>query len=166
MKAAKSWTMLPSHEKTHRFRPRRHTCKSKSALDSEMATLLTKLLGIVKVAIISGGNWPQFEKQVLANLPHADCLENLSLLPTCGTKFYEYVTDWKQLYSEDFTVAEKEKIIYSLQQVSDDSGFKIDKLWGEVIEDRASQITFPLLGSWPRLTKRKNGMQISPSESR
>ena len=42
--------------------------ESKASLDAEMATLLSTLLGIVKVAVISGGDWPQFEKQVLANL--------------------------------------------------------------------------------------------------
>src|ERR1035438_8031813 len=98
--------------------------ESKSSLDAEMATLLGVLLGIVKVAVISGGNWPQFEKQVLANLPHDERLKNLSLLPTCGTKFYRFDSDWKKLYSEDFTNAEKEKIISSLKQVMESSGFK------------------------------------------
>jgi hydroxymethylpyrimidine pyrophosphatase-like HAD family hydrolase len=72
--------------------------ESKSSLDAEMTTLLSVLLGIVKVAVISGGNWPQFEKQVLANLPHDERLKNLSLLPTCGTKFYGYDSSWKILY--------------------------------------------------------------------
>ena len=45
-----------------------------------------EILGIVKVAVISGGNWPQFEKQVLSALPHDERLKNLSILPTCGTK--------------------------------------------------------------------------------
>lgn len=65
--------------------------ESKQALDSEMKLLLTSLLKNVKVAIISGGNWPQFERQLVANLPQDDSLlENLFLLPTCGTKFYRY----------------------------------------------------------------------------
>jgi len=64
--------------------------ESKSSLDAEMATLLSALLGIVKVAVISGGNWQQFREQLLANLPHAERLKHLSLLPTCGTKFYQY----------------------------------------------------------------------------
>ena len=46
--------------------------ESKSSLDAEMAARLHDLLGIVKVAVISGGGWPQFEKQLLANLPHAE----------------------------------------------------------------------------------------------
>ena len=61
--------------------------ESKSSIDAEMARLLDDLLGIVKVAVISGGDWPQFEKQVLSHLPHDERLTNLSLLPTCGTKF-------------------------------------------------------------------------------
>ena len=42
---------------------------SKSSIDKEMSSLLIALLRIVKVAVISGGDWPQFEKQLLANLP-------------------------------------------------------------------------------------------------
>jgi hypothetical protein len=129
--------------------------ESKASLDAEMATLLSKLLGIVKVAVISGGNWPQFEKQVLSNLPHDELLKNLSLLPTCGTKFYQYEADWTKLYSEDFTAGEKEKIISSLQQVSEDSGFKVERVWGEVVEDRGSQITFSALGQQAPLEEKR-----------
>jgi hypothetical protein len=85
--------------------------ESKSSLDAEMSALLHDLLGVVKVAVISGGDWPQFEKQVLSHLPHDERLANLSLLPTCGTKFFQYNGDWKKLYSEDFTADEKEKIV-------------------------------------------------------
>ncbi len=45
---------------------------SKSSLDAEMSSLLHDLLGVVKVAIISGGAWLQFEKQVLSHLPQDD----------------------------------------------------------------------------------------------
>ncbi len=82
--------------------------ESKSDLDGEMATLLARLLGTVDVAIISGGAWAQFEKQVLAFLPHDERLKRLSLLPTCGTKYYRFDGAWKKLYSEDFTAARKE----------------------------------------------------------
>src|SRR5580658_8507616 len=89
--------------------------ESKASLDGEMASLLSVLLGIVKVAVISGGDWPQSEKQLLSNLPKDEHLKNLSLLPTCGTKFYQYAMDWKKIYSEDFTAAEKGKIVSSLK---------------------------------------------------
>jgi phosphomannomutase len=120
--------------------------ESKSALDAEMARLLHDLLGVVKVAVISGGDWPQFEKQLLSNLPHDARLENLSLLPTCGTKFFEYTGDWKKLYSEDLTADEKTKITGSLKKAVAEAKFEVTKVWGEVIEDRGSQITFSALG--------------------
>ena len=129
--------------------------ESKSSIDPEMSKLLHKLLGVVRVAVISGGGWPQFEKQLLSNLPHDKCLENLSLLPTCGTKFYQYSKDWKKLYSEDFTVNEKEKIIGSLKKAIDKTGFKVEKVWGETIEDRGSQITFSALGQQAPIEEKK-----------
>ena len=129
--------------------------ESKAALDTEMATLLSALLGIVKVAVISGGDWPQFDKQLLSNLPHDERLKNLSLLPTCGTKFYRYAGDWKKIYSEDFTADEKEKIVSSLKKAIEAAGFKIAKVWGEQIEDRGSQITFSALGQQAPIKEKK-----------
>jgi len=129
--------------------------ESKSSLDAEMSKLLGVLLDIVKVAVISGGNWPQFEKQVLSNLPHDERLKNLSLLPTCGTKFYRYDAGWKILYSEDFTAAEREKIICSLKQVMGASAFAVHQTWGDVIEDRGSQITFSALGQQAPIEEKK-----------
>ena len=120
--------------------------ESKSSLDIEMSALLHELLGIVKVAVISGGDWPQFEKQVLSHLPHDERLVDLSLLPTCGTKFFRYSGDWKKLYSEDFTAEEKDKIVSSLKKAIGASGFKVENVWGEFIEDRGSQITYSALG--------------------
>jgi phosphomannomutase len=120
--------------------------ESKASLDAEMSALLTDLLGIIKVAVISGGDWPQFEKQLLSNLPDDKHLVNLSVLPTCGTKFFRYAGNWKKIYSEDFTTDEKEKIIRSLKKAVGEAGFKVEKLWGEAIEDRGSQITYSALG--------------------
>ncbi|RZM25377.1 MAG: hypothetical protein EOO88_19520 [Pedobacter sp.] len=72
--------------------------ESKAAIDKEMAGLFCDLLGVARVAIISGGAWTQFEKQVIAHLPKHSDLSRLSILPTCGTQFFTYNgDDWKQL---------------------------------------------------------------------
>ena len=76
---------------------------SKSSLAPQTAGLLRDLLEVVKVAVISGGAWTQFEEQLLTDLPQSSRLENLSLLPTCGTKFFRYDGNWKELYSEYLT---------------------------------------------------------------
>ncbi len=120
--------------------------ESKSSLDTEMSALLHDLLGIVKVAVISGGDWPQFEKQVVSKLPHDERLRELSLLPTCGTKFYQYSGNWEKLYEEDFIPEEREKIFSSLNESLGKAGYRVEKVWGKVIEDRGSQITFSALG--------------------
>lgn len=119
---------------------------SKSSLDSEMASLLHDLLGVAKVAIISGGAWLQFEKQVLSNLPQDDLLAKLSILPTCGTQFFQFTGVWKKFYAEDFTADEKAKIVSSLSKAVETAGFAVEKTWGETIEDRGSQITYSSLG--------------------
>jgi HAD superfamily hydrolase (TIGR01484 family) len=120
--------------------------ESKSPLDAEMSYLLHELLAVVQVAVISGGDWPQFEKQVLSHLPQDERLKDLSLLPTCGTKFFRHSGTWKKIYSEDFTQAEKAEIGAALAKAVADSGVKVPKHWGETIEDRGSQITYSALG--------------------
>ncbi|HTH81756.1 MAG TPA: HAD-IIB family hydrolase [Mucilaginibacter sp.] len=129
--------------------------ESKAAIDDEMVKILDALIDVTKVAIISGGDWPQFEKQVLSKLTHNKTLENLSILPTCGTKFYEYKSGWKKLYAEDFTADQKKKIITSLNAAVEEQGFKPKKIWGEQIEDRGSQITFSALGQEAPLDAKK-----------
>ncbi len=129
--------------------------ESKAPLDAEMAALLGALLAFEKVAIISGGSWPQFEKQILPHLPHDGRLGNLSLLPTCGTKFYRYESAWKLLYSEDFTPAAKEQIRNAFNQAVASSGFAAKRVWGEVVEDRGSQVTFSALGQLAPIEERR-----------
>jgi len=129
--------------------------RSKSSLDGEMSALLSDLLSIVKVAVISGGAWPQFEEQLLTHLPHDEHLMNLSILPTCGTQFFRYSGEWKKIYSEDFTADEKDTIVSSLKKAFEESGFKADKVWGEVIEDRGSQITLSALGQQAPLAEKE-----------
>jgi HAD superfamily hydrolase (TIGR01484 family) len=145
--------------------------KSKSAIDDEMANLLGELLGVVKVAIISGGDVPQFQKQVLGRLPSGIHLENLSILPTSGTKFYAYNGSWQKLYSEDLSDGEKHKIEDSLEKAVAETGLQPKETWGERIEDRGTQITYSALGqqapleakqSWdPDFTKRKEIKSIA-----
>ena len=120
--------------------------KSKSAIDDEMATLLKGLLAVVKVAIISGGDLPQFQTQVIDRLPAGSALGNLSILPTSGTKFFTYDGQWRKLYSEDLSDAEKHTIEDALEKAVAQTGFQPAQTWGERIEDRGTQVTYSALG--------------------
>ena len=128
---------------------------SKSSLAPQTAALLHDLLGIIKVAVISGGAWEQFEKQLLTDLPRDSCLANLSLLPTCGTKFFQYNGKWTELYSENLSAEQKKKIIDSLDKAAREAGFQAGKVWGKVIEDRGSQVTFSALGQQAPLAEKE-----------
>lgn len=124
--------------------------ESKSAVTDHMAELLSQLLEKFHVCVISGGKFEQFEKQLLTNLP-ADPTKfgRLHLMPTCGTRYYVYdivKSEWEQVYAEDFTKAEKDKIINALNKGIDEMGYRETKTWGDTIEDRGSQITFSALG--------------------
>jgi hypothetical protein len=106
---------------------------SKSPLDADLSKLLYDLLLLVKVAVISGGDWPQFEEQLLSKLPNDERLVNLSLLPPCGTKFYRYdAAAWEQIYSEDFTTVERDNILSSLRRrsTSRTSNLQIQQIMG------------------------------------
>lgn len=123
---------------------------SKSALTDRMAELLNQLLEKFHVCVISGGKFGQFEKQLLANLKSDPTkLERLHLMPTCGTRYYTYDVakgEWRLLYAEDFTREQKDKIIAALEKGIDMLGYREPKPWGDLIEDRGSQITFSALG--------------------
>lgn len=129
--------------------------ESKSSVDPEMVTILNSLLRVAKVAIISGGDWPQFEKQILSKEFAPEGLGNLSLLPTCGTKFYAFKSEWLPIYSEDLSATEKKNIISSLRIASELLGLVPAKTWGEIIEDRGSQITYSALGQDAPLEQKK-----------
>lgn len=124
--------------------------ESKSPLSDEMAEVLNELLTKFQVCVISGGRFEQFEKQLLANLKADPVkLESLHLMPTCGTRYYRYdveKVDWHKVYAEDFTDAEKQKIISAMNQVLDELNMRADKPWGDIIEDRGSQVTLSALG--------------------
>lgn len=129
--------------------------ESKAAIDDEMGALVSGLLAVVRVAVISGAGLPQFEAQVLAHLPpHAD-LRRLSLLPTCGTRFYAYADRWDELYAHDLSAAQKQTIVAELERAVTASGFAAKQTWGETIEDRGSQITYSALGQQAPLDAKK-----------
>src|SRR5664279_3373010 len=120
-----------------------------------MSSLLHDLLGVVKVAVISGGAWLQFDKQLLSHLPQDERLARLSILPTCGTQFFQYAGEWKRLYEEDFTAEEKEKIVSSLNLAVGAMRFPDEKTWGDPVEDRGSQLTYSALGQQAPLQEKE-----------
>jgi phosphomannomutase len=121
---------------------------SKSPLPDRMAELLVKLLDEFQVCVISGGKYQLFQTQLLSNL-HAtpEQLSKLHLMPTSGTRYYHFKRGkWLQVYAEDLSGEQKSKIISALNNGLDEIGWRPKKVWGEIVEDRNSQITLSILG--------------------
>jgi len=137
---------------------------SKSPLPDRMSELLGRLLDKYHVCVMSGGRFEQFEVQLLNDLKASPKqLIKLHLMPTCGTRYYNYDAKskiWRQQYAEDFTDAQKKTIIKALNQGAHALGFQEKKTWGEVIEDRGSQITFSALGQDVVLTLGEKGLRL------
>ncbi len=121
---------------------------SKSPLPAPMAALLPRLLARAQVCVISGGRFEQFRSQVLDRLDLTPELAvRLHLMPTCGTQYYRWEDDtWTQVYAETLPEAERALIGRVLTEGSAVLGLGSDRLWGPVLEDRGSQVTFSALG--------------------
>jgi HAD superfamily hydrolase (TIGR01484 family) len=121
---------------------------SKAPIDPRMADLLVQLLDAVEVCVISGGQFGQFQSQLVANLPlgAGDRLARLHLMPTCGTQYYRYDGGWQQVYAENLSDAQKAHALTALESTAKELGLWETDTWGPVLEDRGSQITFSALG--------------------
>jgi HAD superfamily hydrolase (TIGR01484 family) len=130
---------------------------SKTPIEQRMADLLVRLLDRTEVCIISGGHFEQFASQVLIHLEMGEAERvRLHLMPTCGARYYRWLSsEWTIVYAEDFSEADKRRVTQVLRDEAKALGLWEEHSWGEIIEDRGSQITFSALGQKaPRPLKR------------
>ncbi|MFH1246267.1 MAG: HAD-IIB family hydrolase [Candidatus Liptonbacteria bacterium] len=122
--------------------------KTKAVMDHEMSKLLAILLHDKKVAIIGGGKYELFKIQFLRSFKcPAPLLKNLFLFPTTATSFYRYKDGWKNVYAHQLSLKERSKIKQTFKDVLEEIEYvQPKKVYGKVIEDRGTQITFSALG--------------------
>lgn len=122
---------------------------SKSAIDPRIGDQLIALAERVEVAIISGGQLAQFRAQVVERLPAAsgEILSHLHLMPTCGTQYYRIDDAGIQtVYAHSLTPDEKHRALAAVEEEARRLGLWASDTWGDILEDRGSQITFSALG--------------------
>ncbi len=122
--------------------------ETKTPLAPDMSGTLADLLKKKKVAIIGGGSWEQFKKQFVSELQCSrKLLPNLFLFPTTATSFYRYRGGWKKVYAKELPKKERRKIEKAFEEVLREIHYvPPKKVYGKVIEDRKSQVTFSALG--------------------
>ena len=122
---------------------------SKSSISPTMARLFKKLLEQRIVSVVSGGEWKQFQLQLLdnLNLPE-ELLKRLFLFPTTGSIMYRFKDgQWRTVYAHKLSVKEKKKIIGAFDEVFIELAYKHPKkVYGEIIQDRITQMSFSGLG--------------------
>lgn len=141
---------------------------SRQPIDKEMAGLIDTLLEHRRMAIITGGQYSQLRKQLVGSLV-ADTahLGRLYLFSGCGAELHKfYGGEWHQAYIEELPDAEKRQIRLAIERTLGEIGYRHpDRVYGKVIEERPTQVTFSALGqdapvemrmSWdPTLEKRR-----------
>ncbi|RJQ28916.1 HAD-IIB family hydrolase [Candidatus Parcubacteria bacterium] len=122
--------------------------KTKSNLEFEMSRALNALLKEKRVAVIGGGTYVQFEKQFVAELKcPPSLLSRLFIFPTTATSFYRYHNGWKRIYSFELSKRERAGIQKAFQETLQEIRYVPPKrIYGKVIEDRRTQVTFSALG--------------------
>lgn len=125
---------------------------SKLPIQEEMANTLCGLLAIKKVCVIGGGSDIIFFDQLVSHLNCSSMqLKNLYLMPTSSAKLYIYdeasENKWKKVYEKNLTPGEKTKISEALNKALSETGYvQPEAIYGELIEDRESQISFSGVG--------------------
>ncbi len=122
---------------------------SKSAIDARIGDLLVALAERVEVAIISGGQLAQFTTQVVDRLPASagSILPHVHLLPTCGTQYYRLGTEGVEtVYARTLSDDQKQRALTAVEEEARRLGLWEAQTWGDILEDRGSQITFSALG--------------------
>ncbi len=132
---------------------------SKQPIDEETCELLSQLMRKRKVSLISGGRFSSFNETYLKNLKLDPLLlNNLYLFPTCGACFYKYTQGKQELvYSKELPEDDRKRIIEAFYLMFEEVGFKIpEKVYGELVEDRKTQITFSAFGQMAPLELKAN----------
>ncbi|ROR73331.1 HAD-IIB family hydrolase [Bogoriella caseilytica] len=130
---------------------------SKAAITPRMAAALRGLLALVPVCVISGGHVTQFQSQLLGNLDASpEQLSRLHLMPTCGTRYLRFAGGaWDEVYAYDLSAEQCERAMTALEEEARALGLWETQTWGDVLDNRGSQITFSALGQQAPLPEKK-----------
>lgn len=121
---------------------------SKSVMDSGMVDVFKQLLAVKKVAVISGAKYEIMRMQLSGGLKAPkSLLKNLFMFPTTATTFYRFNKAWKRVYALNLTQVEVKKIKNTFERVFKEIGYRHPKkVYGEIIENRGTQVSFSVFG--------------------
>jgi phosphomannomutase len=99
----------------------------------------------------------------------AETLSHVHLLPTCGTQYYRLEDGGiRTVYAHALTEDEKSRAFAAVEAEARRLGLWESQTWGDILEDRGSQITFSALGqrapldaktAWDPTGSKKNALR-------
>jgi hypothetical protein len=100
--------------------------------------------------VISGGKFDQFKLQLIDRLDVSpQQMSRLHIMPTTGTRYLRFdegKLDWVLQYAEDLSSQKRAEIVEVLTAGAKELGYWETEPFGDIIEDRGSQITYSALG--------------------
>jgi len=113
---------------------------SKQKASEEIIHAFEELLKFSNCAIISGASLNQIRKQILDYInPHH--IPQILIFPTCGASLFEYGVNGEYIERYSFKLLEEEKA-----KIISTFDVPTYKIYGNLFEDKGSQITYSALG--------------------
>ncbi|TCD54609.1 HAD-IIB family hydrolase [Alloscardovia theropitheci] len=141
-------SVLADHARLLAFDLDNTLARSKMPMSDETTHLFASLTHILPVAIVTGGRYELIESQVLDAIFDYAHKENLVLLPTTGSAYYQWNGHrFERIYNIELSHEQKLHASEAIKLCAQDLGLWFDDIDGTHIEDRGSQITFSALGS-------------------
>ena len=121
---------------------------SKTQMDPEMVEIFNRLLhSKFLINIVSGGKYSIFFNNIISLITKdSDDLKSLTLSPTCGARFFEFNQEWQEIYKDELSEDEKKRIYEAFDYALEKAHHQNQQLYGELLEDRGTQITFAACG--------------------
>ncbi|NEG55697.1 HAD-IIB family hydrolase [Bifidobacterium platyrrhinorum] len=130
---------------------------SKRPMSAAMAHRFSELTRRIDVAVITGGRYELVVSQILDVLEPTADLARLHLMPTSGTCYRRWKDGrWERVFSHDLNADQRARARASLERRAREQGLWVERVWGERIEDRGSQITFSVLGQQAPLEAKRS----------
>ena len=122
--------------------------ESKTKISDSMRDAFNLLLEKYLVNVISGGKYSIFQQNLVAEITkNENLLSKLTLSPTCGAVMYIYTNnEWVFLYKDALDKEVIKEIFDAFEYAMNKFGHNPETLYGDIVEDRETQVTFSAFG--------------------
>ena len=130
---------------------------SKQPTPQEIAEALRRISTRLDLAIITGGTFEQVRMQVAHGVDKVGGFYRpVHVFPTSGAAYFRLntATNFRLIFEHSLSLPERAKIRSVIEDSARQLGLWELRTWGDIIEDRGTQVTFSALGQQAPLDKK------------